>query len=107
MTSPETMAREIRNMRSILLNLINAAYPNGVYEDDICESMLELPESVSPDNVRRDLAYMRARGLIAVENGIDRRKTFVKVKVNVWTLTGNGVTFIEHGMPWSEIEALT
>jgi hypothetical protein len=65
--------------------------------------MLSLDEPVSNDYIVRDLGYLRDRGLIESEI---REHPVRKVKVKRWRLTARGVTFIEHGKPWAEVEAL-
>ena len=96
----------IRSVRSIILTMVNSAYPRGLYEDVISEAMLELPEPVAPDYVSRDLGYLADHGLIAGEFAHDPRKA-QRVKARIWKLTARGVTFLERGMPWVEIERLS
>lgn len=94
-------AQQIRECRSLVLDYVNSVYPETIAEDLVAQVMGELPEPLAPEFVRRDLGYLRDRGLIEPElreNPVTRRKE------RRWRLTAAGVTFIERGKPWSDLE---
>jgi hypothetical protein len=93
----------IREVRSLLLDFINSVYPRAMGQELLKEVMLDLPEPVAPDLVDRDLVYLHQRGLI--EPAIIPHPVN-KTKAVHWKLAARGVTFIERGKPWAEIEAL-
>ena len=97
---------QIRECRALILDYINSTYGVGngsISESLIFDVMLQLDEPICQENVSRDLEYMRGRGLIEKEF-IDH--PIKKTKTKRWKLTARGVTFIEHGKPWKEIEQL-
>jgi len=91
----------IREDRSLLLDYLNSTYPAGLIEQDLLDVMLDLPDPVEGDLVKRDLGYLDARGLI--EKRILPHPTR-KAKVVRWYLTADGVSFIERDKPWSSLE---
>lgn len=91
----------IRECRTLLLDFLNSVYPGAMAEDDLVDVLLDLPEPIHEDHAMRDLGYLAARRLIerAVEAHPVRRGKTVR-----WSLTAHGVTFIERGYPWAELE---
>jgi hypothetical protein len=94
----------IRESRALLLDFINQVYPASLAEDQLLEVMAELPEPVAPAYLARDLGYLEARGLVAHE-WAPNPATGERAKR--WKLTADGVTFMERGKPWDELEGAT
>lgn len=108
-----TDVREIRLCRGFLLDALNSVYGKTfapyLDEREIIDVCLELTNPISEDYVRRDLAYLRDRGLVECETAQADSKTPSErqlPRVRRWRLTAKGVTFCERGKPWMEIEAL-
>jgi hypothetical protein len=94
---------QIREARGLVLDFLNATYPASLDEGQIIQVMLDLPEPVVEEYVRRDLGYLKARGLIQDEWA---EHPVRKTRVHRWLLTARGVTFLERSKPWDELEAV-
>jgi hypothetical protein len=92
----------IRETRGLLLDFVNSVYPASMADDLIFSVMADLPQPMAEDLVRRDLGYLQARALIE-ESWAPHPVT--RTKVHRWTLTADGVTFVERGKPWDELES--
>jgi hypothetical protein len=101
MSHPNT--HRIREDRVVLLGWINAAYPSGQSHDDLVAVMYDLPDPSPEEHTERDLAYLEARGLI--ESYREPRGPYRR-QSKMWRLTAKGLTFIEHGSPWAELERI-
>jgi len=91
----------IRESRSLILDYLNAVYPADMEESVLVEVMLSIPEPVTDEYVRRDLGYLKDRGLVAdawPEHPVRR------TKLHRWRLTADGLSFIEADKPWDELE---
>lgn len=91
----------VRECRSLVLDFLNAVYPAGLAEEDLIGILLDLPEPIAEDLARRDLGYLQARKLVErhIEPSSAERR-----KITRWMLTADGVTFVERGKPWSDLE---
>jgi hypothetical protein len=93
--------KKIRDMRSLLLDFINAVYPCAMSETDLVETMYALPDQVCEEFTQRDLQYMKDRGLIEEVWWVH---PVSKARVKQWKMTASGVTFMEREKPWAELE---
>jgi hypothetical protein len=103
----------LRECRGLLLDFLNGPYPGSMAERDLLDVCMDLPEPIDEDYVRRDLGYLEARGLVrrvvqaspAPRPGCAGEPPRYPKAVR-WSLTADGVTFIERGKPWADLEAL-
>lgn len=92
---------QIRDDRALLLDFVNAVYPASIAERELVDVMMDLPDPVSPEYVRRDIGYLADRGLIEREMP---PHPVTGERAARWKLTAAGVTFIERDKPWPELE---
>ena len=101
----EGLRRAIREVREILLDLMDAAYPVSVRELDLTRGMsaATMPRPIPAAKTLKDLAYLEGLGL-AVQQ-VTRNPATGEPMIR-WTLTAKGKLFCERNKPWPQIETL-
>ncbi|MBN1943713.1 MAG: hypothetical protein JW849_10515 [Phycisphaerae bacterium] len=102
-TSFNPRMHAIHEARGIILDFLNAVYPNGLSEEQIIDAMLDLDDPQEPSVTKRDLAYLKARELVNrdVQDHLFKQKT----KVVRYTLTAKGEHFVQLDKPWDRLES--
>jgi hypothetical protein len=104
-TYSEGVQRTIREIREILLDLLDAAYPISIREADLTRGLADatMPRPIAAEKTLKDLAYLAGIGLavqsVAAHPGSGE-------PVVRWTLTSKGKFFCERNKPWSKVETL-
>lgn len=104
MTKFNPHLNRIREIRSLLLDFLNSTYPASLEEEMVITVMLELHDPIPEEYTRRDLAYLQGRGLL--ERLVEDHPARSHAKTVRWVLSAKGVSFVEHGKPWGELEDL-
>ncbi len=99
------LQRTIREVREIILDLLDAAYPISTRESDLTEAMADatMPRPIPAEKVVKDLSYLAGLGLIEQElkpNPAGGRQ------VLRWNLASKGKRFCELNKPWDRVEEL-
>jgi hypothetical protein len=99
------LTRHIREMREIVLDLLDAAYPITVREGELVRGLADatMPRPQAEHQTLRDLEYLAGLGLI--ERGVVPDPADESPVVR-WTLSAKGKLFCERGKPWDRVEAL-